>query len=355
MLMENLLNFFSENFEYFCKVYTKPEYEVRSVVSLDVESTEYIDSKIGNDIKLKLKKYIKVQFDTKTNLTIYFSESKPYYYLEFIIFYTKWILYILQKMKGSQPELSIQVFLTGFKKRFPRKRVLLTPYNVNSGVTYYYKSSKHRNVVIFRDEELLKVMMHEMIHAYNLDNVDMAESLETNIKEYFGIKNKIHLNESYTDTVACIYNVICFSLIWSRLKGKRLRQVLNMFLDRERRYIMMKARDVLLHMGYKFDKTGIKEVVSREETTHVISYYILKAVNFCYINEFIKFLVPKNIDLGDDMGYGKLLNKNLRQGKFWEILCENKDIHSSSLRMSEIDIKYLLINAKEKLLKTLLS
>lgn len=356
MLMEKLLNYFSEHFKYFCKVYVKPEYSIERVLSLSVDSTQYIDIKIADEIKSKLRKQIRIQFDDSIDLTIYFSEAKPKYYLDFIIFYTKWILYILKKMKGHQPELSIKLFLTGFKKRFPNGRKQdLTPYNVNSGVTYYYKFSNHRNVIIFREEELLKVLMHEMIHAYKLDSTDMDVGLESKIRDYFGRKSKIYLNESYTDTLACLYNVLCFSLIWSHITGRNLRQSFYMFLDRERSYILAKARDVLLHEGFEFDKNGLINVVSKDEKTHVISYYVLKAVNFCFIDSFIRFLIPNNIDMKDDKGYSDLVYNNLRNSEFWKKICEHRTRHSSSLRMSEVDIKILIIMAKDKLLKTLLS
>ena len=82
-------------------------------------------------------------------------------------------------------------------------------YNINSAVT-----DTNTNIIIYREEELLKSILHESIHYHNLDFkfFDYPINLINELKgiEYYNLdsSNKLRISEAYTDFMACILNII---------------------------------------------------------------------------------------------------------------------------------------------------
>ena len=65
-------------------------------------------------------------------------------------------------ISNTYKNLNIEIYDTPFKKTFNcnnhKKCGKLTQNNVNSGLSYL------NNIVIFRKEEMLKLLIHELIH-----------------------------------------------------------------------------------------------------------------------------------------------------------------------------------------------
>lgn len=347
--MEDLVNFFTSNFALFLKQYEK-EYILYKDVSQNNEykDTNYISEKIRGDIA-KL-----TQVASVGNIHIYY-QKKPKYYIEFLIFYIRWIEYILHCIKPAQRNVNVTVYLTKFKKMFP-KSGMLTAFNVNSGVTFTYTSTIQKDVIVFREEEVFKVLMHEMIHAYNIDSIYINEEYDKPFQEYFGRSSKLRINESFTDTLACIYNVLSFSLLLGKVKGESIYPLFSKYIERERLYILEKSKDVLLYEGYMFNNNGLTKRGVQIENTHILSYYVLKAFNFYYLDHFLTFLKSQGFCLREDEKYVVNLQEYMNKKDYWSYLSRKKfQRFSSSLRMSEIDIKLLLIFAKDKLLKNIVT
>ena len=101
--------------------------------------------------------------------------------------------------------LNLFIYLTKFKKKLPKNKTdIISALNVNSGVTIYYNN--FREIVIYREEELIKVLFHELIHYYDFD-----------IKSTIDVTtNKLFINKCFT---IIIYNRIVFlndlmCLVW---------------------------------------------------------------------------------------------------------------------------------------------
>jgi hypothetical protein len=81
--------------------------------------------------------------------------------------------------------------------------------NINSAVT-----DTVSNILIFREEELLKSILHECIHFHNLDfqSHTYPSNLQNellNIKEYrLDSSNELRIGEAYTETFANLFNII---------------------------------------------------------------------------------------------------------------------------------------------------
>jgi len=346
--MEALVELFVSSFNIFCKGYVTPHIiYANSEYTMDVANTRYINTKIANT---RFRKQA-----TSKDIIIRYNKN-PRYYIEFLVFYVSWIKYILNIIKPEVRDVRLKVYLTSFKKSFPGNQKMLEPYNVNSGVTFTYNHVPYKDVIVYREEEVFKVLMHELIHAFNIDSIYLDDRHEGRFREYFGRSCKLYLNESFTDTLACIYNCLSFSLILGRVKkDPDILSLFKMYLARERLYILEKSRDVLTYEGFKWDSGGITHKGKSTEETHVISYYILKALNFYYLNIFFEFLNSQGFHLKDENVYVDQLYMFLTRKDYWSYISRKKYTKfSSSLRMSDIDINILIYEAKDKLLKNII-
>lgn len=363
--MEDLVNFFTTNFSIFSQQYRKESIKYNDVYGGVISGdTRYIVKSIRDKIS-KLKKYVEAG-----NIKIFYT-SQPSYFIEFLVFYLRWIEYILNKIKPATRDITITIYLTSAKKVFPKDGKRLSPLNVNSGVTTTYSYTNRRDVIVFREEEVFKVAMHEMIHAYNIDSIYIPELSEKEFQAYFGRKCKLYINESFTDTLACIYNVLSFSVLLVKFKDSSLlnidsKDVLPIFTKyilKERAYILEKSKDVLLYEGYAFNKKGLVQMSHEDESTHILSYYVLKAMNFHNLEEFVSLLSSQGFYIKQDYLYismmaksvGIIINKSEKEN-YWSYISRLKKQHlSPSLRMSVIDIKLLLKFVKDKLLKSIVT
>ena len=71
--------------------------------------------------------------------------------------------------------LTVDIYLTSFKKKMPRFGEAFTSDHVNSALTYI--CNKHGEIIIYREEEWFKVLLHECIHSYCLDFSGADQSL----------------------------------------------------------------------------------------------------------------------------------------------------------------------------------
>jgi hypothetical protein len=90
--------------------------------------------------------------------------------------------------KNIDKTISVIIYLTPFKKEFSGD--ILQPININSGVT-----EEMKRILIFREEEWTKVLIHELIHAYGFDKYQFIKNplvmgddiLDEAITEFYAI------------------------------------------------------------------------------------------------------------------------------------------------------------------------
>ena len=118
----------------------------------------------------------------------------------------------------------------------------------------------------------------------------------------------ITINESFTDTFACLLNIIIYTLLNN--KKNNYRKFLQNFI-KEQKFIINQSINILKYLGYKVTKNRIYNNKLINEKTHIISYYVLKAANFNKIDIFINYLNKYNYHLGNAEEYVELLTKNI--------------------------------------------
>ena len=180
------------------------------------DSGQYISEQLRAKInKLKLVKYRLNYTYQNTYIVLEFVCSKQttkktlqkiYQILNFIIYYCS----ILQN-GNTLNELNIKLVLSPFKKNTLVTKGGLSTYNINNGMTSYYNNMNKASILIYRSEELIKVLIHEIIHAYKIDSAFNGNSLEDNINNLFKLSNDVNTNESFTETYACLLNICLVS------------------------------------------------------------------------------------------------------------------------------------------------
>ena len=118
-----------------------------------------------------IEKYKNVYPFAKNNIVIYLciASSNPDKYKKLInnIFNR---VYFMRNFFNNNKKLEIWVYPSRCKKLLPTKSNILTCDNINSGSTVTYVNSSNNGIItLWRSEELLKVLVHEIIHAFGVD------------------------------------------------------------------------------------------------------------------------------------------------------------------------------------------
>jgi hypothetical protein len=179
---------------------------------------------------------------------------------------------------GEEP-IQMSIVLTGFttKRYLPSvDGSALNPYHVNGGSTFTL-FDKSKIIIVYRYEDLFKVLLHELFHFYGYDAFLMKDERviahEMQIAKAFNVKTTqgLHLHEAYNDFLTCVYSTGFHILFENPTTTKRdFARMFKADLLKVEQYITETAMRILRHFNGK-------EFI---ETTPAFSYYILKAVLF---------------------------------------------------------------------------
>lgn len=91
------------------------------------------------------------------------------------------IIHLLSPMTETKKHFDIQVFMTDFKKKLPgRSKEKITANHCNSALIYLPSNY----ISVYRKEEWLKVLIHELLHGFGVDreiNLTMLQSVNAYI------------------------------------------------------------------------------------------------------------------------------------------------------------------------------
>ena len=196
------------------------------------------------------------------------------------------------------------------------------------------KNQPPKEIILFRQEEVFKVLIHELFHTLGLDfsnNQSQTQQTANMLREYLNINlPDLRLFETYTETWACILNTICLS-VWdkhSQTETETERQIQSRF-QKERLFSLWQASKVIhynqtshSHLNKKClkptscflsqthqtkrqtqhpnnSKTNTKNKTQKQpnkreykENTQVFCYFLLKAAVFQKIDTFVTQFPP---------------------------------------------------------------
>lgn len=268
----------------------------------DLWSSRFIDPRIKNKVM-------------QSPVYVYAADKFIVYSFGHLKFVT-WIhiaqsISLLDALYGERATYPISICLaySPRKKMLPHDRnVVLNATHVNSGLSMIRSMA----CLIYRVEEMHKVILHELIHLYS-NNESITNEQDELIQARLSLQvlhgYTIRLNEARTDTLACLF--LCALRIGGAAftKDRYMHQV-----RRLKRHAYMVAGNII--MFYK-DRQWI-------EDTHVFSYYIGKALalagmlaknrGWTWGSDFFEFINPlcKHENLAKLTRFANMSNMSLR-------------------------------------------
>ena len=194
--------------------------------------------------------------------------------------------------------LNIFIYMTEFKKLFPtRKGEAFESEHANTGLSYH--CARNNDVVVYRQEEWFKVLIHELFHAFGLsfiegdlpDGADAA--MQTVLQKTYAISHPVRIYETYCEIWARILNVVfaCFSNACADGSSKCMDSDVDLAvfgdcvmqgLRKDAEHALHQCAKIMHHMGIPshvlLNPTDENRAIVAEkyrENTNVFAYYVL--------------------------------------------------------------------------------
>ena len=194
--------------------------------------------------------------------------------------------------------LNIFIYMTEFKKRFPTARgETLDAEHANTGLSQH--CSKDNEIVVYREEEWFKVLIHESFHAFGLSFIEddiparVDAAMQRVLQRTYAISHRVLVYETYCEIWARVLNVCfaCFSLSPTSAMGDSpiLNLQLNAFIEcvmdglhRDAQFALRQFAKIMQYMGIPYDvmcnPTSENRAIVAEkyrESTNVFAYYVM--------------------------------------------------------------------------------
>ena len=240
-----------------------------------------------------VKIYI-IPFDRKTETNNYTS------FIKHVLIIIRMLLIYSSNSDGS---LTVYFYLTNDKKILPKNPLcILGPNNCNTAVTT--ACDNNGEILIYREEECIKVLIHEIFHNFCLDmNGFNYNNLKNNIVNLFEIKSDMEISETYSEFWATIINSLLSSYFMLDDPCDRESFLLysEFCLEFEKSFSIYQTIKILDFMGLTYnelisnteDNKSLKSVLYREKT-NVFTYYVLKLILLCNYDLFLKWCQQNN-------------------------------------------------------------
>jgi len=218
----------------------------------------------------------------------------------------------LSERKCSQ-SLTIYLYMTDFKKKLPTSSSeILGPGNVNTGLTS--RCATDNEVIIYREEEWFKVLIHELIHSFGLD-FHSSDDERNELNAIFNVKSEYVFEEAYAETWARVLNcaICCYHALHDVKNRDDFLLSLNFTLQLERIYSLYQCDKVLRTMNLQFKDILKKNDQSSHfrEETNVFCYYVVAGILMNNYGHFIKWCVTNNNKIDKNMNQN--MNQNMIQ------------------------------------------
>ena len=232
------------------------------------------------------------------------------------------IRYMLQ-FPNTLKSIQIDFAFTSVPKQLPKqKNKLIGPSTLNTGYTI------GNQIVVYREEEWLKVLIHECMHLflYDLELRDKPDLL------YSLFPISIHVNESYCE-------------IWARLLNCCAISVMNnisleYLIEKEQKHSSEQLVKILKYMNLTYPQLMDKNTNYNEET-NAFAYLVIPAILIQDPYTFVKWCNNHNnhmlpIQSADD--YSELIKNNYTSQEFLNTLQSTNSSLSTKMSINNIHL-----------------
>jgi len=305
-----------------------------------INNYSYSD-KFKNKIKL-LKRINTIQYNFKnTNVNLYLYNNRlSKKLINEILDLINFSITLFNNVHKPKENIKIYFFQINEKKTINiKKNNQLIGDNINTGYTQSFSDMNEDYIVIYRMEELKKVLIHELIHLYNLHGFMSPSNIEIN--NFIKSTNpRFSIFEAYTETLA----VLIYTYYYSKKNNEDFERLINEQLN----FSFLQSAKILYNQKiFNINNLGKKRI---NETTNATSYFILKCAILNNLNLYknifnekdgISLLNNEKIKLFDENLIKSIKNKKFKENinESLEDLKYNKidNILLKSFRMNILD------------------
>ena len=191
------------------------------------------------------------------------------------------------KKKCTNKHLVIYIYMTSLAKEKPDKRNIdIGEKHVNTG----YTIPCNNEVVIYRKEEWFKVLIHEMMHNYNLDFSGTQVDYQEKITEIMHIRIRVELFEAYSEFWAEMINgcFVAYSVDFDESYDSFM-SMLYRIVQTELFFKVLQMVKVLSLKRTSYYKLLFTNCIDYSESTNILSYYVFATVLMFYFQDFISW------------------------------------------------------------------
>ena len=284
------------------------------VALTDLFESHFVAEPIRNYVKTHIKGYI--QFDAlilNHNIHFHFALLKPddllksYRFEKFLKYALLWMhMAVLYAPAHCAENLNIYCFLTPFKKVLPQNQYdILSPEHCNSAVTT--SCIKNGEICIYREEEFLKVLIHESFHIFGLDFSNLpTKKLNSTIHKIFPIRSEFNLFEAYSETWASLLNALfcAYSFMEENEGIDDFILYADICIQCEQMFSLFQCGKILDFLDIEYPHLYKKDQMSYNvrkylyrENTNVFAYYIVRSIIMFHLYPFLSWCKRNNTHL----------------------------------------------------------
>ena len=283
---KKLFNKFNEIYLDF-KQNNKNNIQIKKQNNFEIQNYDgiYITKKIKNKLN-KLNKLKIITYDfLKTNVEIIlYYNTITQKNINQIMDTINFIITLFNYLNNYRENIKIYIYYSNNNKKINiNKKNELIPENINSAFTTFYKNETYDNqnyIVIYRTEELNKVLIHELLHLYNLTNYKIEGNIE--LVKLIKTEDKILISEAYVESFA----TLLYTFLYSKNNNKDFYDLLN----QQIMFSLFQSSKILLNQNIK----KLKYPIEITEKANAISYHFIKSAILYNLNKYNNYVFNIN-------------------------------------------------------------
>jgi hypothetical protein len=235
--------------------------------------------------------------------------------------FSQTVFYYECDLSKKMPIGKEKAYNKAYNKDYNKTNIEIGVDNINSAVTFV-TPTQNGNIILYRKEEVLKVLIHELIHS-NLSDLNLIKSNDKkdDFNKLFCTNYVIEINEAYTESMATVIYLI-YKSIYKNID-------LNTLFKNEMKYSNYICTQIFKFYNIKSINDIMKKNINEQcksffpQGSNLFSYYILKNI-----------LLRNHIEYGHCLEHGLKLYKIKNQ----HIISNIIDIITKHIRDFDIQV-----------------
>ena len=184
-------------------------------------------------------------------------------------------------------QVTINIFMTPFKKHSPLEPYhSIKPVNINSG-SCHFRGGKAFEINLWRQEELYKVLCHELCHFFKIDNINQSYY---DFKTMFNIQGDVKPQEAMTEMNGILIHHLHAAFHFNPNKTNVIQNFCTL-VKLDTCHSILNVAKILKHFGFdSFQDLKCGSSCTLRQDTSVFSYYILKCALLYNFQKYFCFL-----------------------------------------------------------------